>query len=465
MVAMKNVIRDALDKVLKVHINDLDLKPKINTRNSMQTRTIDTKPQYYSTSKYNDLVLGYVSRIVSSASLANVTLKKNGRRVNNEFSLKLQHRIARDATFGSFIKEMLTARLLESESFALIVWRKVDDTKVRTMDDFVKVVPISRDMVEVGINPLTDEVYYEINVPGEENTIKWSYEVIHLKNLTINGYDGIDLFKEVKNTLELSETLDRSIKRKLDDDTPPYAIANLKDIPTDLNDIERNVVYGDIKKVMEDNNLTDDDLDDMVDWDKVNTFRTYESNLRGVSEANKKRSLLIYDKQYMEIEPVNNDPHLFDPGYVEKVVKQRIESYLNLPVGFTNLEIGTTGYKDIRGEYMQYTIVPLLKEIEDELNRKLLTKDELLDGYTISVEVELKYLLTPSEIEEIAFKSSRSPYRSPNELREMLGEEPYDDPVFDKPWPALDVQPYDQRGLEQEKDVQNSEKTSESGDG
>lgn len=455
MVSIVKTVKETLKGMYKVNINNLDLKPKPDITSSKYNLAYNPKQHYdMIASKYNDILLGYTNRIVTDSALANISLKKEGKKINNDFSYKLQYQISRNATFSNFIKEMMTGYILDSNSYAIIVWKD----GVRGMDKFEGIIPISKDNVEVKINSLTDEVYYELkNVGDGKKNVLYAHNMVHLKNLTLDGLTGIDIFKEIVSTNGMSNALDNSVIRKLNQKTLPYAVSSKADVPTDLNDLERRALYATYEDLMKEG-YTEEELNESIDMDKVGAVATVEANYKGVDKAVSEDSLLIYDSNLMSLVPINNDPHLFDPIYIERVIKQRFESLLNLPVGYSNIEIGTTGYKDIRGEYLKYTINPRLKDLEDELTRKLLTKAEILDGYTISIEIDSKYELSPEAKTERAIKSFRGGLYSQNDALESLGNERREDPLADVYWISQDMQPLDVRykesfsGIEGEKE-------------
>ncbi|UXR54344.1 phage portal protein [Staphylococcus schleiferi] len=80
--------------------------------------------------------------------------------------------------------------------------------------------------------------------------------------------------------------------------------------------------------------------------------------------------------------------------------------------------------------YIKFCIKPLLKKFEDELNAKLIAKEELLNGKRIkAISIDKK---DPLEMAEAIDKLVSSSTFTPNQVLILLGEDPSDDPNMDK---------------------------------
>ncbi|HDK5701508.1 TPA: phage portal protein [Staphylococcus pseudintermedius] len=80
--------------------------------------------------------------------------------------------------------------------------------------------------------------------------------------------------------------------------------------------------------------------------------------------------------------------------------------------------------------YIKFCIKPLLKKFEDELNAKLIAKEDLLNGKHIkAISIDKK---DPLEMAEAIDKLVSSSTFTPNQVLILLGEDPSDDPNMDK---------------------------------
>ena len=80
--------------------------------------------------------------------------------------------------------------------------------------------------------------------------------------------------------------------------------------------------------------------------------------------------------------------------------------------------------------YIKFCIGPLVKKIEDELNAKLLTKQEFLNGAKIEVKGIAEK--NPLEVADAVDKLIGSGAFNRNEVREMVGEERVDHPALEE---------------------------------
>ncbi|HEC2177720.1 TPA: phage portal protein [Staphylococcus delphini] len=80
--------------------------------------------------------------------------------------------------------------------------------------------------------------------------------------------------------------------------------------------------------------------------------------------------------------------------------------------------------------YIKFCIKPLLKKFEDELNAKLIAKEDLLNGKSIkAISIDKK---DPLEMAEAIDKLVSSSTFTPNQVLILLGEDPSDDPNMDR---------------------------------
>ena len=81
--------------------------------------------------------------------------------------------------------------------------------------------------------------------------------------------------------------------------------------------------------------------------------------------------------------------------------------------------------------YYNSTIEPILSAISDELKRKFLTKTARTQGQSIEFFKDPFKLVPVNNIAEIADKFTRNEIMTSNEIRQVLGIKPSDDPKAD----------------------------------
>ena len=82
--------------------------------------------------------------------------------------------------------------------------------------------------------------------------------------------------------------------------------------------------------------------------------------------------------------------------------------------------------------YYNRTIEPIVAAIVDELKRKFLTKTARSQNQTIMYFRDVFTLVPVNDIAEIADKFTRNEIMTSNEIRQLVGMKPSDDPKADE---------------------------------
>ena len=109
-----------------------------------------------------------------------------------------------------------------------------------------------------------------------------------------------------------------------------------------------------------------------------------------------------------------------------------LTSMLYNQLGLTeNIFNGTAGEEEMIN-YYNSTIDPILSAIADELQRKFFTKTAITQGHAIRYFRDPFRLVPVKELAEIADKFTRNEIASSNEIRQVIGWKPSDDPRADE---------------------------------
>jgi hypothetical protein len=109
-----------------------------------------------------------------------------------------------------------------------------------------------------------------------------------------------------------------------------------------------------------------------------------------------------------------------------------LTSMLYSQLGITEDVFKGTATDPIRINYENKTVLPLVKAIVDEFNRKFLTKTARSQRQTIMTFKDIFALIPPDKIAEMADKLTRNAIVSSNEMRGFLGLKPSKDKEADK---------------------------------
>ena len=120
---------------------------------------------------------------------------------------------------------------------------------------------------------------------------------------------------------------------------------------------------------------------------------------------------------------------------VENTLMTQIEyltSMLYSQLGITKEIMDGTADEKTMLNYNSRTIEPILSAITDEMKRKFLTKTARTQGQSIAFFKDPFSLVPVSEISDIADKFTRNEIMTSNEIRQIVGMKPSDDPGADE---------------------------------
>lgn len=124
----------------------------------------------------------------------------------------------------------------------------------------------------------------------------------------------------------------------------------------------------------------------------------------------------------------NNGKSIEELTKLKKSLIDDVANILGIPNALIHGEMAE--YETSIKAYIKFCIGPLVKKIEDELNSKLLTKEEYLKGSRIEVKGVTEK--DPLEIAAAIDKLVASGAFNRNEVREMVGYEKSDNPALDE---------------------------------
>ncbi len=120
---------------------------------------------------------------------------------------------------------------------------------------------------------------------------------------------------------------------------------------------------------------------------------------------------------------------------VENNLMKQIEyltSMLYSQLGISQAVLDGTADEKIMNNYYTRTIEPIANSIVDEMNRKFISKTARTQGQKILYFRDPFKLIPISQIAEIADKFTRNEILSSNEIRQVVGRRPSDDPKADE---------------------------------
>lgn len=135
-----------------------------------------------------------------------------------------------------------------------------------------------------------------------------------------------------------------------------------------------------------------------------------------------------------------------DLSSVEQISRIRIATAFNVPISFLNDDQAkaTTNVEHVNSQFVTMTLMPILRQYEAQLNRKLLTVSQQARGFYFKFNVN--GLLRGDTAARTQFYQTmiRNGSYTPNDVRRLEDMTPLDDEAADKVYISKDLYPLDE---------------------
>ena len=132
-----------------------------------------------------------------------------------------------------------------------------------------------------------------------------------------------------------------------------------------------------------------------------------------------------------------------DLNTTEALARTRIANAFNVPLSFLNdgQAKATTNPEHVMTQFVQMTLIPIVRQYESEFNRKLLTRSQRMQGYYFKFNIN--GLLRGDTAARTQFYQMmiRNGIATPNELRKLEDLPVSNEPNADKLWFSGDLYP------------------------
>lgn len=235
--------------------------------------------------------------------------------------------------------------------------------------------------VEPVVEKNTRELWYEIQ--GDQNKYyAHNMDVLHVKHIHGFGYKGISPIEVLRGSSEFDKKV-----RELS-----------------LDQIDGAVTASFILKLA--TSVGKEKKQEILD-----SFRDFYQNNGGV----------LIQEMGVDIDPVKQDfidTKLFD---VEKITRSRVANVFQVPLHLLGEISGVqaSNLESMDLAFLQGTMLPIVRQYEMELNRKLLTREERSKGYYFKFNLNALLRGDMKSRGEFYFKGIRSGWFTPNEVRAL----------------------------------------------
>jgi HK97 family phage portal protein len=347
----------------------------------------------------NETIFSAVSKLSNSMATLPLKLYKEFNPVMNGSSDILMNSPNPNMTSFDFFRTLEVHRNTEGNGYALKLYDEFEQVESLWILDPLKVSP----MIEAS----SRELWYEIDGDKGKSLVH-NHDMIHVKHIHTTGYKGLSPIDVLKNTLEFD-----------------------KEVRTFSLDQMDGAKYSFILKYA--SNLSPEKKKEIID-----NFRQFYAENGGV----------LIQEAGVDIDKLESkfiDTKVFE---AEKVTRSRVANVYNMPVHMLGETEGQSfsSMEQMSLEFAQNTMLPIVRQYEQELNRKLLTREERLHGLYFKFNVNALLRADTTTRGEFYFKGIRSGWFKPNEVRAFEELPPVDG--GDQLFVSGDLYPIEQAGKE-----------------
>lgn len=319
----------------------------------------------------NETIFAAITKLSNSMASIPIKLYKNYEIVTNDISLLITDSPNGSISSFDFINQIETCRNEKGNAYVLI------ERDIYHQPN--KLYLINPDVVEILIESTSKDIYYSIHAATDNKLIVHNTDMMHFKHIVgSNMVQGISPVDVLKNTTDF----DNAIRN-----------FNLKEMEKPESFVLK---YG--------TNVSDDKRKSVVQ-----NFKDFYEENGGV----------LFQEPGVEIDPLDKKYVSEDIVATENLTRERIANVFQIPSVFLNANNAMTfnSNEELDRYYLQHTLLPIIKQYEEEFNRKLLTKYRRTMGYYFKFNVK-SFLRADSKTQaEVYFKAVRSGYYTVNDIR------------------------------------------------
>lgn len=321
----------------------------------------------------NETIFAAVSRLSNSLAVLPIKLYQEYKPVYTELNDLVANAPNRNMTSFGFIRLLETHRNVYGNGYALKKYNRFYEVEALLVLDPTRVEPV--------VEQDTDELWYMVR--GDKGTYYvHNMDMVHVNHVQTsqNGYRGISPIDVLRGTIDFDAAVRKFTLDQLDSSIKASFILKLA-----------AHVGADKKKEI---------------WENFAKF--YQEN-GGV----------IIQEPGVEIKEINRnfiDSKVFE---VEKITRSRVATVFNMPVTMVGETDGASysSMEQMSLEFVTYTLLPIVRQYEQEFNRKLLTAQQRQRGLYFKFTLGALLRGDMATRGEFYFKMIRSGVFKPNEAR------------------------------------------------
>lgn len=355
----------------------------------------------------NEEIFGVISRLANTLSSLPIHEYQNYSETSDEVSELLTGESNPSMSAFQLINQLEVSRNVDGNAYA---WIERDNNGLP-----IHLWPIDPGTVTVKRNIDDNSIWYEVN-SDEYHFLVFNTEIIHVKHITpLTGILGISPLDVLRDPLKFQKAVE----------------------DFSLNEMDKKDSY----IIQYDRSVSPENREAMI-----NDFRRMVSENGGA---------VVQEKGFQ----FDRFESRFQPGDLSttnSITRSRVATAFNVPLSFLSETIEQGNGKSneqIMAQFVEMTLLPIVKQYESEFNRKLLTRSQRARGFYFKFNVNGLLRGDTAARTEFYKMMIRNGIATSNDLRKLEELPPTDNKNADQLWITGDLYPMDLDIQERQKKV------------
>ena len=347
------------------------------------------------TLRNSELLFAAVSRIANSLAAMPVRLYRGTMPAELDLGDLVGFSPNASMTSFQFFRSFEACRDTSGNGYALKVLDEAGNLERLDLLDPARVTPV--------LDEGSGELWYRIQPERGEAMYLHNWYLLHVPFLSANGFVGVNPVSVLFDTLDYSENIQKFSVKQLEQGVNAAIVL---EAPANLGADQKARMIGDF----------------------MDTYRETSGNILLLESGVTAKSL--------NLSPV--DSKLFE---VEKITRSKVAMVYNLPPHLLG-DYSDTSFSSQEQqmlEFLMLTMLPIVTAYEQELDRKLLSREQRREGYRFRFDMDAILRADAATQAEVDYKAVRSAWKTPDEIRASRFLPPYADGIGAEPMISQDL--------------------------
>lgn len=319
----------------------------------------------------NETIFSAVSKLSNAMGTLPIKLYKEFLPVVTDESDLLSNSPNLNMTSFDFIRTLEVLRDTAGNSYAIKIYGFNFQVESIHIVDPTRVTPIFEEK--------SMELWYEIK--GDKGSYYvHNLDILHFKHIHGFGFKGISPIDVLQNTIEFDGEVRKFSLEQMDGAKASFIL----EYAANVNEEKKKEV--------------------------IENFRDFYKENGGILFQEPGVKITQLEQEFINTK-------VFE---VEKITRTRVASVYNLPVHMLGETDGNSyaSMEQMSLQFVKETLLPIVRQYEQEFNRKMLTKEQRKQGYYYKFNLKALLRADTATQMEAWFKGVRSAIYTPNEIRE-----------------------------------------------